>query len=77
MVVAPYLIVAGTDSDNDSIICDAGEACGAYPARDELEPLEVDRNINNAGFSTGFSTAFEAAMPGATPGGGFSRLPAR
>ena len=72
-----YLIVAGTDSDNDSIICDAGEACGAYPARDELEPLEVDRNVNNAGFSTGFSTAFEAAMPGATPGGGFSRLPAR
>ncbi|MGI9589861.1 MAG: S8 family serine peptidase, partial [Myxococcota bacterium] len=72
-----YLIVAGTDSDNDSVICDAGEACGAYPARDDLEPLEVDRNINNAGFATGFSTAFEAAMPGATPGGGFSRLSGR
>jgi serine protease len=62
-----YLVVAGTDSDNDQIICDPGEACGAYPARDGLEPLVVDRDVTDADFPTGFSTAFEAKSAG--PGG--------
>ena len=76
--VAPgsYLVVAGTDSDNDQFICDTGEACGAYPARDELVPLVVEGNILNADFATGFSTAFEAQSTG--PGHkGFERPGAR
>ena len=26
-----YFVVSGTDLDNDGLICDAGEACGAFP----------------------------------------------
>jgi serine protease len=68
-----YLIVAGTDSDNDNIICDAGEACGAYPARDELVPIEIQSDMTNLDFTTGFSTAFEAESLGGGGGGGFAR----
>jgi serine protease len=72
--VAPgsYLVVAGTDSDNDQLICDGGEACGAHPARDELAPLLVQGDVLNLDFATGFSTAFEAQSAG--PGlAGFER----
>src|SRR5690606_896202 len=33
--VAPgnYYLLAGTDLDNDFIVCDPGEACGMYPTR--------------------------------------------
>ena len=27
-----YLVIAGTDRDDDGLICDAGEACGVWPA---------------------------------------------
>ena len=71
-----YLIVAGSDSDNDNVICDAGEACGAYPARDDLLPIEILADRSNADFSTGFSTAFEAESLGGAQGG-FQRLAPR
>lgn len=35
-----YEIFAGTDADNDLIICDAGEACGAYLT--VVQPLQLD-----------------------------------
>ena len=71
-----YLIVAGSDSDNDNVICDAGESCGAYPARDELAPIDVQADMTGADFPTGFSTAFEATSASAQDGG-FSRLGTR
>jgi serine protease len=68
-----YLIVAGSDSDNDNIICDGGEACGAYPARDDVLPIEIQADMTNVHFPTGFSAAFEAhSLAGGN--GGFQRL---
>lgn len=35
-----YLIVAGTDPDNDGYVCGYGEACGRYPTVDD--PMEIE-----------------------------------
>ncbi len=46
--VAPgaYLVIAGTDHDNDGFICDAGEACGGFPTLDELEAVNLSSSRN-------------------------------
>lgn len=42
--VAPgrYRLIAGTDADGDGLVCDAGEACGAWRTIDAPVILEVD-----------------------------------
>ena len=37
-----YLVIAGTDRDDDGLICDAGEACGVWPAIDSRRPVYVN-----------------------------------
>ena len=46
--VAPgtYELVVGSDMDNDSFICDAGEACGTYPTLNDEQPIEITENAN-------------------------------
>lgn len=40
-----YLVVAGTDEDNDGFICDEGEPlCGIYPSLELAETISVDVN---------------------------------
>ncbi|HWJ06723.1 MAG TPA: S8 family peptidase [Steroidobacteraceae bacterium] len=56
-----YLVVAGTDMDNDGVICDDGEACGAYPV--EPEPIAVEiagATVSGVDFTTAFRTNVEA-----------------
>jgi serine protease len=56
IVLGEYFVYAGTDSDNDFDICDAGEACGAYPDLNQPMPVTVvDRNLTDIDFVTGFS----------------------
>ena len=45
-----YIIVAGTDSDNDFFICDSGEACGAFLTAEQPQVIVVDQNIANVDF---------------------------
>ncbi|HHI92085.1 MAG TPA: hypothetical protein ENK04_01015 [Gammaproteobacteria bacterium] len=54
-----YFIVAGTDQNNDGIICDAGEACGAYIT--QVQPKRIGINDSHAGldFTTGFSIGLQ------------------
>lgn len=50
-----YLVVAGTDFDNDGFICDGGEACGAFPTLDQPAPLsDLSGDRTNLDFFTGF-----------------------
>lgn len=49
-----YRLFAGTDSDNDDFLCDAGEACGAYPTLDKPERLLVNANRSGLVFLSGF-----------------------
>ena len=45
-----YEILAGTDADNDYIICDAGEACGAWLTIDQPIRIQVDSDISDLDF---------------------------
>ncbi|MEM7079941.1 MAG: S8 family serine peptidase [Pseudomonadota bacterium] len=49
-----YRLFAGTDADDDSRICDAGEACGAYPTLDSPSLVDVEGDVDNIDFTSGF-----------------------
>jgi serine protease len=57
-----YLLIAGTDLDNDGFICDGGEACGSYPTLDVATPIHVDQDLENADFGTGFRQSIGAGV---------------
>lgn len=72
-----YRILAGTDTDNDTFICDAGEACGAYPTIDQLVQIDLNSDVSNLDFPIGYVVALPSTMSddGETGGEpqGFSR----
>ena len=52
-----YQIVAGSDADNDFFICDAGEACGAWPVLDSQPAvIELGQDLNSMDFTSTFNT---------------------
>ncbi len=53
-----YQIISGSDSNNDSIICDAGESCGGYLTLDQLLEINVNANQSLDDFSTSYSSGF-------------------
>lgn len=50
-----YLIVAGTDYDNDGFICDEGEVCGEYLTRDQPIVVTVDRDLSGLDFLVNYA----------------------
>lgn len=67
-----YLIIAGTDSDYDGIICDAGEACGAYPF---YEPGSMNPVTLNADGTFDFATSFDIRVRSSTASVGGEFVP--
>ncbi|MBA1147604.1 S8 family serine peptidase [Ectothiorhodospiraceae bacterium WFHF3C12] len=69
-----YLVLSGTDMDNDRLICDAGEACGAYPSVSELTAINVN---DDTGDRTGlqFSTQFRLNLSSTAQNDAYSRDP--
>ena len=55
-----YRIFAGSDIDNDFVICGAGETCGAWPTRDRPEEILVDRDISGLDFDLVTEANFDA-----------------
>ena len=41
LTTGAYHVVAGTDRDNDGMLCDAGEACGGFPTAGNLADVSV------------------------------------
>ncbi|WP_168060895.1 S8 family serine peptidase [Candidatus Manganitrophus noduliformans] len=68
-----YTIVAGTDRDDDGIICDLEDACGSFP-----EPVTVTAGEDRPGIEILVgdlaSPQSAKAAPGGTPGKKFRRL---
>ena len=68
-----YTIVAGTDRDDDSFICDLEDACGSFP-----EPVTVTAGEERSGIEILVgdlvSPQRAKAAPGGTPGKKFRRL---
>jgi serine protease len=57
-----FQIYTGSNLDNDSTICDEGEACGAYLTLDEPVTLRVDSDLSGVDFGT----AFQVSIPTTT-----------
>jgi serine protease len=50
-----FTLFAGSDFNNNSFICDNGEACGFYSSIDEITAIiNPTKSINNLNFNTGF-----------------------
>ncbi|MFP3977740.1 S8 family serine peptidase [Marinobacter sp. KMM 10035] len=70
-----YYLVAGTDLDNDGIICQSGEACAEYPVTGMREVITVDESTDLTGIrmATGyFRPTISAATPDVLPRPGFT-----
>ena len=67
-----YEIIAGTDTDNDLFICDAGEACGAWLTIDQPIRVRIDSDTGGLNFPVEYlvslPTASSTAAPDAAPG---------
>ena len=77
MLAGSYIVFAGSDYNNDQFICDAGEACGAYPNLDSISTLIVSGNSTGVNFFTGLNTVIQlqsAGTSGGTSGGGYARF---
>jgi serine protease len=59
-----YLVVSGTDRNNDGFICDNGEACGVFPLIDSPRVIEVEEDRTDIEFpvSFAFSVSSETNM---------------
>lgn len=57
-----YELVAGSDADNDLLICDAGEACGAFLTIDQPILLRVDQDITNLDFPVEFQVSLPTVI---------------
>lgn len=53
-----YLVVAGTDMNNDGQICDGGEACGAYLTSSDPTQITVPSSRSDLNFGSGFNVVF-------------------
>lgn len=73
-----YVIVAGTDLDDDGYLCDDGEACGAYPVLEQPIPITVTADETRSGLDFDVSSdptfAVAGPLPPRTPRGPAARL---
>jgi serine protease len=49
-----YYLLSGSDLDNNSFICEAGESCGSYPTLGDAAVISVDRDMTNLDFDISF-----------------------
>ena len=62
-----YLVVAGSDLDNDLFLCDEGESCGGYPTFALRETVVVDDgNVSDIDFTVNFSVDVNLQAAGGT-----------
>jgi serine protease len=57
-----YQIFAGTDSNNNGLIGDAGEAFGAYLTLDQPVSIRISRDTANLDFTTGFEPSLASSL---------------
>jgi serine protease len=57
-----YKIFAGTDSNNDGLIGDPGEAFGAYLTVDQPVSIHISQDTANLDFTTGFAPSLASSL---------------
>lgn len=79
--VAPgeYRLVAGSDMDDDGVLCDAGEACGAFRTLDEPETVivspETADSLTGLDFVSEFRAVISSPFAGPAAAGGSQGIP--
>lgn len=53
-----YVLIGGSDVDNDFVICGVGESCGNYPTNEQPLRIVVDQNLDNLNFLAAMVTEF-------------------
>lgn len=69
-----YILVAGSDLDNDGLICHAGEACAEYPVAGLRQEITIspEKSVTGIEMTTSYSRpAASAATPNILPRTGF------
>jgi serine protease len=59
-----YQIFAGSDADNDLLICDAGEACGSWLTVDQPASIELESNRDDINFPVDYQIAIPTISAG-------------
>ena len=54
-----YYLAAGSDINNDGLVCETGESCGFYPALGDVVILRVDQNKTQLNFPAGLQTRLD------------------
>jgi serine protease len=79
VIAGNYQVYVGTDNDNDNLICDPGEACGAWLSLQEPKRFAHARARTNLSFDVGFTnnlgTLSTGTATGTLPARGFPRRP--
>ena len=57
-----YYLLAGSDLDNNSFICEAGESCGSYPTLGDSAVISVDRDMTNLDFDISFDQTLNSSQ---------------
>ena len=70
-----YFITSGSDNDNDTVICDRGESCGAFQTLEQPAVVTVSGDRTGLDFPVGFtvSTDVAAAVLNQPEGDGVAR----
>lgn len=72
-----YELYAGTDMNNNFLVCDEAEACGLFPTLDSPGILAVNQDIDGIEFVTGFrATRFDAGSDSADAASTANQRPA-
>ncbi len=53
-----YSLFSGADNNNNNLICEAGESCGAYLTLSRPREIVLDRDLSGIDFNVGFDTEF-------------------
>jgi serine protease len=54
VIEGSYEVIAGSDNNNDFVICDGGESCGAYMVIGSEIPVSVTDDVVNIDFTVSF-----------------------
>lgn len=69
-----YVIIAGSDIDNDFFICGLGESCGNYPTNDQPLRITVEDDMQNLDFLITMVANVVSSSTGQKSSKGFARL---
>lgn len=54
-----YIVMAGSDLNNNNVICEPGEACGAYTILNDPTTVNITGNLSGLDFFSSFDVSFE------------------